>query len=47
MVFSLGKKIDNQYGLLDGDCVGSMMGVVMGVIIGIAVGKPDSYKVGC
>ena len=45
-VFALGKKIDNQEGLLDGDCVGSLLGVVLGVIIGISVGKPDGDKVG-
>ena len=46
MVFALGKKIDNQEGLLGGDCVVSLLGVVLGVIIGIFVGKPDGDKVG-
>ena len=45
MVFALGKKIANQEGLLEGDCVGSLLGVVLRVIIGISVGKPDSDKV--
>ena len=40
-------KIDNQEGLLDSDCVGSMLGVVMVIIIGISMGKPDGDKEGC
>ena len=45
--FALGKNIENQEGLLDGDCVGSLLGVVICVTIGISVGKPDGDKVGC
>ena len=45
--FSLNKKLENQEGLLDGDCVGSLLGFVMVVIIGISVGKPYGDKVGC
>ena len=44
MGFTLGKKLENQEGLLDGDCVGSLMDVVLGVIIGISVGKHDGDK---
>ena len=47
MGFTLGKKLENQEGLLDGDCVGSLLGAVLGIIIGISVGKPDGDKVGC
>ena len=46
MGFELGKKIENQEGLLDGDCVESLMGVVMGAIIGISVDEQDDDKVG-
>ena len=41
------KKLENQEGLLDGDCVVSLLGVVLVGIIGISVGKTDSDKVGC
>ena len=40
-------KIENQEGLVDGYCVGSLMGVALGVIIGISVGKTNDDKVGC
>ena len=32
--FSLGKKPENQEGLVDGFGVGSLLGVVLGVIVG-------------
>ena len=35
LVCELGQKLDNQEGLLYGNCVGSLLGVVLGVIIGI------------
>ena len=41
------KKIENQEGLLDGNCFGYLLGVVLGLIIGILVGKPDGEKVVC
>ena len=45
--FALGKKLENQEGLLDGDCVRSLLGVVLGLTIGISVVKPDTDEVGC
>ena len=47
LVFALGKKLENQEGLLDSDCVVSLMGVVWGLIIDISVGKPYVDKLGC
>ena len=45
--FALGKKLENQEGFLDGDCVVYLLGVMLGLTIGIAVGKPDTDELGC
>ena len=45
--FVLGKTIENQEGLLDGDCVGSLLGVMLGILIRNSEGKNDGNKLGC
>ena len=47
MKFELGKKLENQEGFLDSDCVGYPMGVLSCVIILISVGKSNADKLDC